>query len=117
MATLEAGIARLPALAVASAPPSASEAAHRQTVRLWKLKCAVCHGLDGKGRTVMGLRLGLADMGDPSWQKKVDAEKVKGWLLESSHAEQGSDHELASLRKLTGEQVDALLAHVRSFGN
>ena len=117
MATLEAGLARLPAVAVASALPSDSEAAHRKTLRLWKLKCAVCHGLDGKGRTVMGLKLGLADMGDEAWQKKVDEGKVKGLLLERSHGDDGSGREMVSSSKLTAEQVDALLAHVRSFRN
>ena len=117
MATLEAGLARLPAVAVASALPSDSEAAHRKTLGLWRLKCAVCHGLDGKGRSVMGLKLGLADMGDKAWQKKLDEGKLRGLLLEGSHSSDGSDHEMASLRKLTAEQVDGLLAHVRSFGN
>ena len=118
MATLEAGLARLPDAAMASAQPPAPDAARRKTLRLWKMKCSVCHGPDGKGQTLMGQRLGLPDMGDKAWQKKLDEGKVKGWLLEGKHSSDGSDSEMASLSKgLTVEQIDALLAHVRSFGN
>lgn len=118
LATLEAGLARLPELAMASAQPSAPEVAHRKMLRVWKVKCAVCHGIDGKGQTIMGARLGLADMGGKAWQKKLDDEKVKDSLLEGKHSYDGSEPEMASLSKgLTVEQIDALLAHVRSFAN
>ena len=118
MAALEAGLLRLPEIATARAQPSAPDVARRKTLRLWKVKCAVCHGPDGKGRTVMGGKLGLADMSDKAWQKKMDPEKVKGWLLDGKHSNDVSDPEMASLRKgFTAAQVDALLAQVRSFGN
>ncbi len=117
MATLEAGIARLPVVAVASALPSSAEAARRKTLRLWKVRCAVCHGLDGKGHTVMGLKLNVADMGDKAWQSKVNERKVKGWLVEGSTFVEDPDHEMASLSKLPLEQVEALIAYVRTLGN
>ncbi len=68
-------------------------------------------------RTVMGLKLGLHDMGDKEWQKKMDERKVKGWLVEGGPSDDGSGNEMASLSKLPAEQVDALIAHVRTFGN
>jgi cytochrome c6 len=41
---------------------------------LFKAKCAMCHGPDGKGQTTMGKNLNLKDLGSAEVQKQSDAE-------------------------------------------
>lgn len=40
----------------------------------FKTKCAMCHGADGKGDTVMGKKYGLKDLGSAEVQAKSDAD-------------------------------------------
>ena len=41
---------------------------------LYKTKCAMCHGPDGKGETAMGKRLGIKDLGSADVQKQSDGD-------------------------------------------
>jgi len=41
---------------------------------LFKAKCAMCHGPDGKGDTAMGKNLKVHDLGSADVQKQTDAE-------------------------------------------
>jgi cytochrome c553 len=41
---------------------------------LFKTKCAMCYGADGKGETPMGKKLNIRDLGSPEVQKQTDAE-------------------------------------------
>jgi mono/diheme cytochrome c family protein len=41
---------------------------------LYKTKCAMCHGADGKGETPIGKKLNIRDLGSPEVQKQTDAE-------------------------------------------
>jgi cytochrome c6 len=43
---------------------------------LYKGKCAMCHGADGKGQTSMGKSMKLRDLGSPEVQKQTDAELI-----------------------------------------
>ena len=40
----------------------------------FKSKCAVCHGADGAGKTTMGQKFNLRDMGSADVQKQSDAD-------------------------------------------
>ena len=50
-------------------PRAASAQADAKTVRLWKAKCASCHGVDGRGKTETGAKLAIPDMAAADWQK------------------------------------------------
>jgi cytochrome c6 len=41
---------------------------------LFKAKCAMCHGPDGKGQTAMGKTLNLKDLGSAEVQSQSDAD-------------------------------------------
>jgi cytochrome c6 len=41
---------------------------------LFAAKCAMCHGPDGAGKTVMGAKLNIKDLAAPDVQKQSDAE-------------------------------------------
>src|SRR5579871_6807536 len=41
---------------------------------LFKAKCAMCHGPDGKGQTAMGKTLNLRDLGSSEVQSQSDAD-------------------------------------------
>ena len=43
---------------------------------IFKGKCAMCHGADGKGQTSMGKSLKLRDLGSADVQKQTDAELI-----------------------------------------
>ena len=44
---------------------------------LFKAKCAMCHGADGKGETPMGKNLKLRDLASAEVQKQTDADLKK----------------------------------------
>ncbi|MGA8365949.1 MAG: c-type cytochrome [Candidatus Acidiferrales bacterium] len=47
------------------------------TAGLFKAKCAVCHGTDGKGDTAVGKKLGVRDFASPEVQKETDEELIE----------------------------------------
>lgn len=54
----------------------AGPSAHAQETgeSLFKSKCAMCHGPDGTGKTMMGEKLKIPDLHSDAVQKKTDAE-------------------------------------------
>lgn len=88
----------------------------KKTVRLWKSKCASCHGEDGKAATEKGKEMKVSDMTTAEFQKKTDAE-MKKVILEGFKEEKGGVKKEMDPYKdeLKPEQVDALIAFIRSF--
>ena len=74
---------------------------------LYKSKCQVCHGPDGKG-SAAGQKLGVKDFHSPEVQKKSDAE-----LLETT--KQGKGKMPAYDKKLTDDQIKQLIQYIRSM--
>jgi mono/diheme cytochrome c family protein len=101
------------ALVAASVMISASALAQmdpKKVERAWKGKCASCHGQTGKGDTDKGKQLKIVDMTTPAFQAKKDDELKKA-ILEG--VEKEKNH--AFKDDLTPEQVDALVAYIRTF--
>ena len=97
-------------------PRAASAESDAKTVRLWKAKCASCHGVDGRGKTETGEKLQIPDMTSPAFQKKVSDAEMKAAILDGFKRE-GKPEGMDPYRdKLTPEQVDSLVAYVRTFG-
>ncbi len=76
---------------------------------LYKAKCAMCHGPDGKGETPMGKRLTVRDLGSPDVQKQTDAEL-------NTIITKGKNKMPVFGGKLTAEQIGQLVAHIRDLG-
>jgi cytochrome c6 len=76
---------------------------------LYKTKCAVCHGADGKGETTVGKTNKVRDFASADVQKQSDAD-LTGIITN------GKNKMPAYGRSLKPEQVKDLVAYVRSFG-
>jgi len=74
--------------------------------QLWKSKCSSCHGVDGTGGTPMGKKLKVRDVHSPELQKMSSAELI-------ATATKGKGKMPAYETKLTKEQIEQLVAHMR----
>ena len=75
---------------------------------LYKTKCAVCHGPDGKGETAIGKANKLRDLGSADVQKQSDDEL--GAIITN-----GKGKMPAYGKSLKPEQVKELVAYIRSL--
>jgi mono/diheme cytochrome c family protein len=94
-------------LAMIAAPASGQEVAMRSAA--WGTYCAVCHGPDGRANTEEGKKKGARDLSDPRWQAAVSDARLEGSVR------RGRDKMPAFGKKLTEEQVKALVAEVRGL--
>lgn len=74
---------------------------------LYKSKCAMCHGPDGKGETPSGKSLKLKDLASADVQKASDAD-----LTDVVSKGKGK---MPAAKTLTPDQVKDLVAFVRSL--
>jgi mono/diheme cytochrome c family protein len=91
--------------------------ADKKTERLWKSKCASCHGADGKAQTDQGQKMGLADYSAAPWQKAHPDAELKQAIREGVDKVQGGKkQQMDGYKDLTDDQVDGLVAYIRTFG-
>ena len=82
--------------------------------QLWNVNCASCHGMDGKGQTMMGRMLGIKDLTDPKVQNSLtDAQAAKD--IKEGIIVNGQNKMKAFGDKFSDEQITNLVASVRSF--
>lgn len=74
---------------------------------LYKSKCQVCHGPDGKG-SVAGQKIGVKDFHSPEVQKATDDELF-------NITKQGKGKMPAYDKKLTDDQIKDLIKYIRSL--
>jgi len=103
-------------LAVSAFPRAAAAEPDVKTVRLFKAKCASCHGPDGKGKTETGAKLEIPDMTTAAWQAKVSAAQAKTAILDGVKRAGKAEGMDPYREKLEAEQVDALVAYVKALG-
>jgi len=82
--------------------------AQNEGASVYKTKCAVCHGADGKGETAMGKAMKLRDLGSADVQKQTDEQ-----LTEITT--NGKGKMPAYKGKLTDEQIKQVVAYIRTF--
>jgi mono/diheme cytochrome c family protein len=75
---------------------------------IYKTKCAVCHGADGKGDSAMGKKLNLKDLARPDAQNLHDSELKT--LLEN-----GKGTMPAFKTKLTNQQIEDVIQFLRTL--
>jgi cytochrome c6 len=73
---------------------------------LYKSKCQVCHGADGKG-SAAGQKLGVKDFHSPEVAKESDAELFKV-------TKEGKGKMPSYDKKLTDDQIKELIKYIRS---
>ena len=76
--------------------------------KLYKTKCAVCHGPDGKGETARGKANKLRDLGSTDVQKESDADLTAVIAT-------GKNKMPAYGKSLTADQIKGLVGYVRGF--
>ena len=89
---------------VVSAPLRADDA----TTKLYKTKCAMCHGADGSGKTVVGEKLKAPDLRSDEVQKKTDADL-------NCLITKGKDKMPAYGKTLMDGQIKELVVYVREL--
>jgi mono/diheme cytochrome c family protein len=106
----------LAAAAVALAGDKAEAKPDKKTERLWKSKCASCHGEDGRADTEKGKQMKVGDMTAAAFQKKSDADLRKAILEGWKEEKDGVKKEMDPYQdELKPEQVDALIAFMRGL--
>jgi len=98
---------RLAVIAALLAFGIAGASAQDDAAALYKSKCQVCHGPDGKG-SVAGQKLGVRDFHSPEVAKMSDAE-----LFEIT--KKGKEKMPGYNKKLTDDQIKSLIKYIRSL--
>ena len=77
--------------------------------KIFRSKCALCHGADGAGKTAMGKQLQAANLGSKDVQKRPNAE-----LRKIIH--DGKSNMPPFADQLSGAEIDQVIEYVRHFG-
>lgn len=96
--TVVLGIAALPVA------PRADEASEK----LYKTKCAACHGADGKGETATGKANKLRDLASEDVQKQSDTDLTTVITA-------GKNKMPAYGKSLSADQIKGLVGYIRGF--
>jgi mono/diheme cytochrome c family protein len=90
--------------------------ADKKIERVWKAKCASCHGADGKGATDQGKKMKIADFTTADWQKITD-DKIKAAINDGAKSEKdGVKKEMDPFKdELKPEQIDGLVVFMRGL--
>jgi len=81
----------------------------KKVEKLWKTKCASCHGADGKAQTEQGQKLGVRDYTSLEWQKAHTDEAIRKGISDGVQGMEGYKD------KLSAEQIDQLVQFVRTL--
>jgi len=87
---------------------NAAGARAQEAADLYKSKCQVCHGADGKGDTAAGKKLGVKDFHSPEVAKMSESE-----LFDIT--KKGKDKMPPYDKKLTDDQIKQLVKYVRTL--
>ena len=89
----------------------------KKTERTWKSKCASCHGVDGKGQTDTGKKMGVKDYSTADWQKSKTDAQLKEAILNGVAAREvdGKKQEMDGYKGKFDDQVDGLVALIRGL--
>lgn len=104
-------------LLAAGLSPPAGYKPDKKVKRLFEAKCASCHGDDGRGKTELGLEMGIADMTQAAYWKNLTLEVARQEVLDGlKRVVNGKPQEMKPFRdRLTPEQVDALVLYAASL--
>jgi mono/diheme cytochrome c family protein len=89
--------------------PALSTAKAKEAKKLFKLRCAKCHGADGAADSAYGQIVGATNLRDPNWHDKVDDNRLVNSI------KHGRGQMPAFNKKLTDDQIDSLTLFVRSL--
>jgi mono/diheme cytochrome c family protein len=99
-----AALLALPVIAVTAADGKA----------IYEKECKQCHGIDGKGQTKMGQKLGAKDYTDAKVQAAVTDEEAFKAVKEGYKNKEGKVI-MKPAEDLTDEDIKAAIAYLRKF--
>ena len=79
------------------------------SAQLYAKQCASCHGRDGRAKTIKGKLKHARDLTDGDWQERVSDERIFNSITN------GKGKMPAYGKKLSQEQIEALVTYVRAF--
>jgi mono/diheme cytochrome c family protein len=98
------------AVIIGSISAPATAYAQSEAARLFEQHCVKCHGADGAGKPARPIEPSIPDFTAAAWHTKRSDKKLQESILD------GKGETMPSYRKkLSDEQVRALVAHVRAF--
>ncbi len=100
------GAAAVAASAVIATPAARAADGRSENFQTY---CTVCHGDDGKAQTEKGKEKGARDFTNARWQDKVEDAR----LIRS--VTKGHDKMPSFEKKLSADEIKALVAEVRTF--
>lgn len=81
---------------------------------IYEKECKQCHGIDGKGKTKMGQKLGAKDYTDPKVQAAVTDEAAFKAVKEGYKDKEGKVI-MKPAQDMTDEDIKATIAYLRKF--
>ncbi|MBS0664726.1 MAG: cytochrome c [Verrucomicrobia bacterium] len=81
----------------------------------WDNLCTKCHGADGKGQTKVGKKLGLKDYTDAKVQADLKDDEMAKAIAEGIKDKSGKEKMKGYGSELSGDEIKALVEHVRKF--
>jgi mono/diheme cytochrome c family protein len=76
---------------------------------LYSKNCASCHGKDGRAKTIKGRLKHARDLTDGQWQARVTDERIFNSIIN------GKGKMPSFSKKLTEQEIDSLVTHVRAL--
>ena len=90
-------------------PVSTGNANARSAAELYAKNCASCHGRDGRAKTFKAKMKHARNFTDSEWQGRVSDERIFNSIMN------GKGKMPAYGKKLSEQEIDALVTYVRSF--
>ena len=81
----------------------------KSATQLYSKNCASCHGRDGRSKTFKAKLNHARNISDPEWQERVSDERIFNSIMN------GKGKMPAYGKKLSEQEIDALVTHVRSL--
>jgi cytochrome c6 len=100
-------LTKLAMIAAVLALGTAGAVAQDDAASLYKSKCSICHGADGKGSAV-GQKMGVRDFHSPEVTKESDADLIKV-------TKEGRNKMPKFEGKLTDDQIKELIKYIRAL--
>ena len=82
--------------------------AHADAAQLYKARCAVCHGAEGKGDSPVGKKLGARDLSSPEVQKQSDEDLIEA-------VTKGKNKMPAYGKTLKVDEIKGMVAYIREL--
>jgi mono/diheme cytochrome c family protein len=99
-------------MVVAMLPLAARAEVDKKAERLWKTKCASCHGGDAKGEGEMAKTAGVSDMTSAAWQQAHSDAQITSAITDGV---KGKKMQMEGFKgKLTDDQIASLVAYLHS---